>query len=141
MATRMLLNHGHQRIGYLSSNHGIEDDELRREGWSKAPKPGTMRFISTMPGICCIKSPSSASLNAFECTISAEQRWRITTQVSDTIGVVVMDVSDAFFGALVKAVDTVAQQHGYPGSPARCCSEPVKPSPRKPPPDGRHHEW
>ena len=36
MATRMLLNHGHQRIGYLSSNHGIEDDELRREGWSKA---------------------------------------------------------------------------------------------------------
>ncbi|MGC6113191.1 HTH-type transcriptional regulator GalS [Klebsiella aerogenes] len=36
MATRMLLNNGHQRIGYLSSNHGIEDDELRREGWSKA---------------------------------------------------------------------------------------------------------
>ncbi|MFK3705606.1 LacI family transcriptional regulator [Raoultella sp. BIGb0138] len=36
MATRMLLNHGHQRIGYLSSNHGIEDDDLRREGWFKA---------------------------------------------------------------------------------------------------------
>lgn len=36
MATRMLLNHGHQRIGYLSSNHGIEDDELRREGWFRA---------------------------------------------------------------------------------------------------------
>jgi LacI family transcriptional regulator len=36
MATRMLLNHGHQRVGYLSSNHGIEDDELRREGWSRA---------------------------------------------------------------------------------------------------------
>ena len=35
-------------------------------------------------------------------------RW---PPVSDTIGVVVMDVSDAFFGALVKAVDTVAQQH------------------------------
>ncbi len=35
-ATRMLLNHGHQRIGYLSSNHGIEDDDMRREGWSKA---------------------------------------------------------------------------------------------------------
>lgn len=35
----------------------------------------------------------------------------LATQVSDTIGVVVMDVSDAFFGALVKAVDTVAQQH------------------------------
>lgn len=36
MATRMLLNHGHQRIGYLSSNHGIEDDDMRREGWCKA---------------------------------------------------------------------------------------------------------
>ena len=36
MATRMLLNHGHQRIGYLSSNHGIEDDDMRRAGWSKA---------------------------------------------------------------------------------------------------------
>lgn len=35
----------------------------------------------------------------------------LATQVSDTIGVVVMDVSDAFFGALVKAVDLVAQQH------------------------------
>ncbi|MGP3592463.1 HTH-type transcriptional regulator GalS [Vagococcus sp. WN89Y] len=35
----------------------------------------------------------------------------LATQISDTIGVVVMDVSDAFFGALVKAVDTVAQQH------------------------------
>ncbi|PXW49697.1 LacI family transcriptional regulator [Klebsiella oxytoca] len=36
MATRMLLNHGHQRIGYLSSNHGIEDDDMRREGWLRA---------------------------------------------------------------------------------------------------------
>ncbi|SQB28996.1 DNA-binding transcriptional regulator GalS [Citrobacter koseri] len=35
----------------------------------------------------------------------------LATQISDTIGVVVMDVSDAFFGALVKAVDVVAQQH------------------------------
>lgn len=35
----------------------------------------------------------------------------LASQVSDTIGVVVMDVSDPFFGALVKAVDTVAQQH------------------------------
>ncbi|HKN02560.1 MAG TPA: HTH-type transcriptional regulator GalS [Buttiauxella sp.] len=35
----------------------------------------------------------------------------LATQVSDTIGVVVMDVSDPFFGALVKAVDVVAQQH------------------------------
>ena len=33
----------------------------------------------------------------------------LATQVSDTIGVVVMDVSDPFFGALVKAVDTIAQ--------------------------------
>ncbi len=36
MATRMLLNHGHHRIGYLSSNHGIEDDDMRQEGWIKA---------------------------------------------------------------------------------------------------------
>ncbi|WP_327214728.1 HTH-type transcriptional regulator GalS [Yersinia aleksiciae] len=35
----------------------------------------------------------------------------LATQSSDTVGVVVMDVSDPFFGALVKAVDTVAQHH------------------------------
>ena len=35
----------------------------------------------------------------------------LATQSSDTTGVVVMDVSDPFFGALVKAVDTVAQKH------------------------------
>jgi len=35
----------------------------------------------------------------------------LATQNSETIGVVVMDVSDPFFGALVKAVDVVAQQH------------------------------
>lgn len=35
----------------------------------------------------------------------------LASQVSDTIGVVVTDVSDPFFGALVKAVDLVAQQH------------------------------
>jgi LacI family transcriptional regulator len=35
----------------------------------------------------------------------------LATQSSDTLGVVVMDVSDPFFGALVKAVDSVAQQH------------------------------
>lgn len=35
----------------------------------------------------------------------------LATQSSDTLGVVVMDVSDPFFGALVKAVDTVAQKH------------------------------
>ncbi|AXF76420.1 HTH-type transcriptional regulator GalS [Erwinia tracheiphila] len=34
----------------------------------------------------------------------------LASQVSDTIGVVVMDVSDPFFGALVKSVDTVAQR-------------------------------
>jgi LacI family transcriptional regulator len=38
----------------------------------------------------------------------------LVTQNSDTIGVVVMDVSDPFFGALVKAVDMVAQKnHKY----------------------------
>ncbi|MBV8044097.1 HTH-type transcriptional regulator GalS [Pluralibacter sp.] len=36
MATRMLLNQGHQRIGYLSSSHRIEDDVMRREGWKRA---------------------------------------------------------------------------------------------------------
>lgn len=35
----------------------------------------------------------------------------LATQQSETIGVVVMDVADPFFGALVKAVDRVAQQH------------------------------
>ncbi|KAA9000568.1 HTH-type transcriptional regulator GalS [Affinibrenneria salicis] len=38
----------------------------------------------------------------------------LATQSSDTLGVVVMDVSDPFFGALVKAVDNVAQRrHKY----------------------------
>jgi len=36
MATRMLLNNGHQRIGYLASSHQIEDNDLRREGWFRA---------------------------------------------------------------------------------------------------------
>ncbi len=36
MATRMLLNQGHQRIGYLASSHNIEDNEQRREGWLRA---------------------------------------------------------------------------------------------------------
>lgn len=35
----------------------------------------------------------------------------LATQQSETIGVVVMDVADPFFGALVKAVDRVAQEH------------------------------
>ncbi|WP_312950784.1 HTH-type transcriptional regulator GalS [Superficieibacter sp.] len=36
MATKMLLNHGHQRIGYLGSSHSIEDDDMRKEGWLRA---------------------------------------------------------------------------------------------------------
>lgn len=35
----------------------------------------------------------------------------LATQVSDMLGVAVMDVSDPFFGALVKGVDGVAQRH------------------------------
>lgn len=38
MATKMLINNGHQRIGYLASSHHIEDDDLRREGWQNALK-------------------------------------------------------------------------------------------------------
>jgi len=38
MATRMLLQHGHQRIGYLGSAHDIEDDDQRRDGWLQAMK-------------------------------------------------------------------------------------------------------
>lgn len=33
----------------------------------------------------------------------------LVTQASDTTDMVVMDISDAFFGILVKTVDTVAQ--------------------------------
>lgn len=36
MATRTLLQQGHQRIGYLSSNHEIEDNTMRRIGWLRA---------------------------------------------------------------------------------------------------------
>lgn len=36
MATRMLLNNGHQRIGYLASSHRIEDNDQRYEGWQRA---------------------------------------------------------------------------------------------------------
>lgn len=35
----------------------------------------------------------------------------LATQQSETVGVVVMDVADPFFGALVKAVDSVAREH------------------------------
>ncbi|NHL56541.1 LacI family DNA-binding transcriptional regulator, partial [Staphylococcus aureus] len=35
----------------------------------------------------------------------------LATQVSDTIGVVVMEVSEAIYAELGKEVDTVAQQH------------------------------
>lgn len=34
----MLLNNGHQRIGYLASSHRIEDDTMRKEGWLTALK-------------------------------------------------------------------------------------------------------
>lgn len=40
MATRMLLNNGHQRIGYLASSHRIEDNEQRYEGWQRALQEG-----------------------------------------------------------------------------------------------------
>ncbi|MTH47928.1 HTH-type transcriptional regulator GalS [Intestinirhabdus alba] len=36
LATRMLLDCGHRRIGYLASSHGIEDNDRRREGWRLA---------------------------------------------------------------------------------------------------------
>ncbi len=36
MATKMLINHGHQRIGYLGSSHSIEDDDMRKAGWLRA---------------------------------------------------------------------------------------------------------
>lgn len=36
MATRMLIAQGHERIGYLSSSHGIDDDIQRRQGWAMA---------------------------------------------------------------------------------------------------------
>lgn len=36
MATRMLLQHGHQRLGYLGSAHPVEDDDSRRQGWLQA---------------------------------------------------------------------------------------------------------
>lgn len=32
VAIRMLFNRGRQHIGYLPSNHGIEDDDVRRKG-------------------------------------------------------------------------------------------------------------
>jgi LacI family transcriptional regulator len=36
MATKMLINNGHQRIGYLASSHHIEDDDAPR--WQNALK-------------------------------------------------------------------------------------------------------
>jgi len=41
MATRLLLSQGHQRIGYIGSNHGIEDDLQRQQGYLTARTPGT----------------------------------------------------------------------------------------------------
>ena len=36
----------------------------------------------------------------------------LVSQSTNTMGVLVSDVSDPFFGTLVKAVDTVAHEHG-----------------------------
>jgi len=41
MATRLLLSQGHQRIGYIGSNHGIEDDLQRQQGYLTAMTQGT----------------------------------------------------------------------------------------------------
>ena len=53
----------------------------------------------------------SRVLNHSALTSKETREQALATQSSDTLGVVVMDVSDPFFGALVKAVDTVAQKH------------------------------
>ncbi|MEI8595753.1 substrate-binding domain-containing protein [Photobacterium sp. Hal280] len=36
LATKFLISHGHQHIGYVSSNHEIEDREQRKNGYLKA---------------------------------------------------------------------------------------------------------
>jgi transcriptional regulator, LacI family len=36
MAMRLLLSQGHRRIGYLGSNHPIEDGPLRQQGYAQA---------------------------------------------------------------------------------------------------------
>lgn len=86
----------------------------------------TIRDVARLAGVSVatvsrvLNNPAIASKEAREQVLSAVKALgyrpnanaqALATQSSDTIGVVVMDVSDPFFGALVKAVDTVAQQH------------------------------
>jgi len=86
----------------------------------------TIRDVARLAGVSVatvsrvLNNPSIASKEAREQVLRAVETLgyrpnanaqALATQSSDTIGVVVMDVSDPFFGALVKAVDTVAQLH------------------------------
>ncbi|MCC3701083.1 HTH-type transcriptional regulator GalS [Rouxiella badensis] len=86
----------------------------------------TIRDVAKLAGVSVatvsrvLNNPAIASKEAREQVLKAVKTLgyrpnanaqALATQSSDTIGVVVMDVSDPFFGALVKAVDTVAQQH------------------------------
>ncbi|MEG3134211.1 HTH-type transcriptional regulator GalS [Rouxiella sp. T17] len=86
----------------------------------------TIRDVARLAGVSVatvsrvLNNPAIASEQAREQVLKAVKTLgyrpnanaqALATQSSDTIGVVVMDVSDPFFGALVKAVDTVAQQH------------------------------
>jgi len=86
----------------------------------------TIRDVARLAGVSVatvsrvLNNPAIASKEAREQVLQAvatlgyrpnANAQALATQTSDTIGVVVMDVSDPFFGALVKAVDTVAQQH------------------------------
>lgn len=86
----------------------------------------TIRDVAKLAGVSVatvsrvLNNPAIASKEARELVLHAvaalgyrpnANAQALATQSSDTIGVVVMDVSDPFFGALVKAVDTVAQRH------------------------------
>ncbi|MRT03728.1 HTH-type transcriptional regulator GalS [Ewingella americana] len=86
----------------------------------------TIRDVAKLAGVSVatvsrvLNNPAIASKEARDLVLHAvaalgyrpnANAQALATQSSDTIGVVVMDVSDPFFGALVKAVDTVAQRH------------------------------
>lgn len=86
----------------------------------------TIRDVAKLAGVSVatvsrvLNNPAIASKEAREQVLQAvaalgyrpnANAQALATQSSDTIGVVVMDVSDPFFGALVKAVDMVAQRH------------------------------